>query len=166
MPTTYFPFTPAPVGPPYLFQPTLDGQSHAARVYWNWFGQRWYIALTAVGGALVFNQALVGSSPAVNIQSLAWLNGTVTLIAAAPHAFAIGQTIDLTMRDCAPDAYNGIFRALVIDAVTITYPLAENPGDTTALGQGSYDINLAGRYFRDSTLVFRQGTQQFEVFSP
>jgi hypothetical protein len=47
------------------------------------------------------------------------------------------------------------------------YPLAQPPAEQPLkLGRATYDINLAGGYFVTSHLVFRQATQQFEVWSP
>jgi hypothetical protein len=42
------------------------------------------------------------------------------------------------------------------------YSLAANPGTATGFGALTYDISLVSGYF-DSTLVFRQPNQQFEV---
>jgi hypothetical protein len=166
MPTTYYTFTPQPTGVPFQFQPTLDGNVYAATVKWNAFGQRWYIALQTINGTPVFNQALVGSQPAVQIQSLDWENGSVTMVCAFPHTFKVGDTNIISVRECLPDGYNGSFLAYALDQRTLVYPLAQPPGPATKIGLTTYDINLAGGYFKQSTLVFRQGTQQFEVFSP
>ena len=168
MPTQFFAFTPQPslTGVPYEFQPTLDGLAYAASVKYNKFGQRWYIALTTTAGVPIFNQALIGSPPAVSIQSLSWANGAVTMKCVLPHSFKVGDTNIITVRNCLPDAYNGTFLAYALDGFTLVYPLASPPGNATAFGLTSYDINLAGGYFNQSTMVFREGTQQFEVFSP
>lgn len=168
MPTTYYAFTPQPslTGVPFEFQPTLDGNAYAASVKYNLFGQRWYIELTTTAGVPIFNQALIGSQPAVAIQSLSWANGAVTMVCAFPHTFRVGDTNNITVRGCLPDAYNGRFLAYALDDVTLVYPLASPPGNATQLGLTSYEINLAGGYFNQSTMVFREGTQQFEVFAP
>ena len=166
MPTQFYAFTPQPVGTPYSFAPTLDGGTYQATVKWNHFAQRWYIALTTDNGTPVFNQALVGSQPAVAIQSLEWENGFVSIRCVFPHTFKVGDTNIISVRGCQPDAYNGTFLAYAFDAFTLVYPLAGPPGGAVKLGLTSYDINLAGPYFTQSTLVFRQGTQRFEVFSP
>lgn len=165
MPTQYFTFTPQPKGP-YQFQPTLDGNDYQAEVKWNIFGQRWYISLDAPNGIRVFNQALVGSQPAIAIQSLDWENGFVSMRCVFPHNFKAGDTNNIVVRGCLPDAYNGTYLAYAFDATTLVYPLGEPPGQAVTLGLASYEINLAATYFRFSTLVFRQGTQQFEVYSP
>lgn len=163
MPTNYYSFTPQPLGPPYEFQPTLDGNVYRATVQWNAFGQRWYIALVTTNGQPIFNQALVGAAQAVEIQSLTWENGAVTMVCAFPHTFKAADTNNIVVSGCAPDAYNGEFLAYALDDRTLVYPLADPPGDAVNLGLVGYQINLAGGYFQQSTLVFRQGTQQFEV---
>lgn len=163
MSTTYYSFTPQPTGIPFQFQPTLDGVVYAASVQWNAFGQRWYISLATMNGLPIFNQALVGSMPAVQIQSLNWANGQVTMVCAEPHTFNIGDTNIISVSGCLPDAYNGKFLAYATDLLTLVYPLAQAPGNATGIGLMTYDIDLANTYFNTSTLVFRQGTQQFEV---
>lgn len=57
---TTFNFSPSEVAP-YQFQPTLDGQVYNAVVTWNVFGQRYYLNLYDLTGALVLATAMVGS---------------------------------------------------------------------------------------------------------
>lgn len=170
MPITFYPFTPQPTSPPFEFQPTLDGNDWGAVVTWNAFGQRWYITLSNASAQRVFTQALIGSPEAVDLQTVTWANGRVFITGIIPWStlgFVPGVTYEITVRNCLPDAYNGRrLQALAHDEVTLSYPLAVPPGNAIGLGQGSYDIDMAGLYFKTSTLVFRQGTQQFEVFSP
>lgn len=166
MPTTFITFTPQPRGIPFQFQLELDGVGYLATVKWNAFGQRWYVSLVSNNGVPIFNQALIGSTEAVQIQSLSWENGLVTMKCAFPHSFKVGDTNNITVRGCAPDLYNGTFLAWAQDLETLVYRVATPPGEASLLGVTSYEINLAGGYFQQSRLVFRQGTQQFEVFSP
>lgn len=166
MPTTYYTFSPQPTGVPFQFQPTLDGLTYGAAVQWNQFGKRWYLALSTIDGQPIFNQALVASQPAIAIQSITWDNGWATVRCVFPHTFKIGDTNILTVRDCLPNGYNGTYLMQAFDLNTLIYALPIPPGDATALGRVTYDINLAGGYFRQSMLVYRQGTQQFEVYSP
>jgi hypothetical protein len=63
----------------------------------------------------------------------------------------------------APDAYEGPFECLITGPSSFTFQVAPNPGPATALGTASYDINLVDQYFDTTILVFRDGTQQFEV---
>lgn len=86
--TTFTAFAPSPSAP-FQFTPTLDGQQYSVVIVWNMFGQRWYMNLSTLTGALVLSRSLVGSPP-------------------------------------------------------------------------DYDINLVSGYFK-STLVYRAGTDQFEV---
>jgi hypothetical protein len=170
MATTFYTFQPTPAGIPFQFQPTLDGNVYLATVRWNVFGQRWYIALDANNGVPVFNQALISSMPAVDLQTGRWENGRAYLQGIVPWVtlgFEPGITYDITVRGCLPEAYNGrMLPALAHDEFTLSYPLPTPPGDMTKLGQGSYDTNMAGGYFRESSLVYRESTRQFEVFSP
>lgn len=57
---TAFHFSPS-VNANFTFQPTLDGNVHDAIVTWNLFGQRFYLNLYDLSGALVVCRALVGS---------------------------------------------------------------------------------------------------------
>lgn len=159
--TAYFDFQPASTGP-FQFQPTLDGSIYTAIVVWNLFGQRYYVNLYSLGGALVFSVPLIGSPVGLNIETMTWSLGTVTVQTIDPHGYKIGTTLALNLSGCAPDPYNGDVRALVTAPDTITFPLAKDPGSATALGVLNYNISLAAGYFT-SSLVFRLANQQFEV---
>ena len=160
--TTYFQFVPNSQAP-FAFQPTLDQQQYAATVSWNLFGQRWYINVNQLTGELVFSLPLLGSPDGVSIESATWAFGTVTAVTSRPHNYTVGQTVELTLTGFAPDAYNGVVLAFIVDAMTFTYSIAGNPGPTTQLGSEIYNLNLAGGYFTTSTLVYRESSQTFEV---
>lgn len=160
--TTYFQFAPN-VQAPYTFQPTLDGQGYTASVTWNLYGQRWYLNINQLTGPLIVARALLGSPDGTRIQSLTWASGAITAVTSEPHEYTTGQTIDITITGCAPDAYNGIVQALIVDAFSFKYSLASDPGDVTQLGAQIYNINLVAGYFSESTMVFRASNQVFEV---
>lgn len=160
--TTFFPFVPN-VQAPFAFQPTLDGTAYAATVTWNLFGQRWYVNVNQQDGTLVFSLPLLGSPDGVAIESATWAFGIVTIVTARPHTYTVGQTVAVTISGCAPDAYNGVVLAFIVDALTFTYPLAANPGDITQLGAEIYNLNLSAGYFTTSTLIYRGSSQTFEV---
>lgn len=162
---TTYPFTPAPAptSPPFQFQPTLDGEQYTASVTWNLGAQRWYLTLQDLGGNLIFTRSIPGSPAGVTLQSLSWGSGTVHAVAAVPHGQAIGSTVNLTVSGVTPDAYNGLFPVLSTGPLTLDYPLADNPGASSAPGMASYDVDLVWGYFQTSTMVFRQAAQQFEV---
>jgi hypothetical protein len=162
--TTYFNFQPPALGAPvFEFQPTLDGQSYTASVPWLLFGQRWYLSLRALNGTLIFFRSLIGSPPGRALQTLSWQNGYVSATTTAPHGYAVGQQIELTISGCTPAALNGTFPCLVTGPNSFSYALAQDPGIATTLGLASYDVNLAWGFFQQSSLVFRTATQQFEV---
>lgn len=160
--TSYFPFVPN-VQAPFTFQPTLDQVQYLASVVWNLFGQRWYLQLTQQDGVPVFTKPLVGSPDGVPIESVSWAFGTVTAITERPHNYTVGQIVEVTISGCLPDAYNGVVLAFIVDGHTFTYELAADPGDATQLGSEIYNINFGAGYFTDSTLVFRESSQTFEV---
>lgn len=159
--TTFVNFSPSPQSP-FQFQPTLDGDVYSGIVTWGLFGRRYYLNLFTLGGVLIFSLPLIGSSVGVEIQSITWERGFVTVTTAAAHGYRIGATLDLTISGAAPDSLNGKFPALITSQDTFRFPLAADPGDATALGIVSYDINIAAGYF-NSTLVYREPNSQFEI---
>jgi hypothetical protein len=160
--TTFFNFQP-PKQSNFQFSPTLDGQPYTAVVPWLLFGQRWYLALLQLNGALVFYRSLVGSPLGFILETLSWQAGAALAQTSAAHGFRNGQTVELTVSGCSPDAYNGAFPCLITGPDTFSYPLPGNPGAASVLGGAAYNLNLAGGYFRTSSLVFRPATMQFEV---
>lgn len=160
--TTFFNFVPSSVAP-FSFSPTLDGQVHKVVVTWALFGARYYINVYALNGTLVLARSLVGSPTGVAIQSLAWALGKVTARTSAAHGYKFGTIVGITVSGALPAAYNGLVRATITGPDTFTYPVPTNPGAATAFGNASYDINLVGGYFANSSMVFRQANQQFEV---
>lgn len=160
--TTITPFVQAP-NAPFQFQPTLDGQVYTAVVTWLLFGRRYYINLFAQNGQRVFTLPLIGSPVGKPIQSLTWAAGWVTAVTSEPHGYEVLNTIALTVKGCSPDEYNGRKRVLVTKANEFSYLVNADPGPVSSLGIVSYDVNLAGGYFNESSLVFRDSLQQFEV---
>lgn len=158
---TYYDFTPS-VDAPFQFQPVLDGTTYTIILSWGLFRRGYVVNCFALDGTLVFSVPLVGSPTGVELQSLSWVLGTVTAVAAVPHGFTPASTVRLTIDGAAPDAYNGTFDALIIDAVSFSYNVAANPGDATSFGTASRNQNIAGGYF-ESTLVYRTANGQFEV---
>jgi len=160
--TTYFDFVPSPVQA-FQFEPEFDGQIYTAVVRWSLFGARWYLGLFNSDGGLVFNLPLVGSTDALQVNAVEWAHGYVTLRLAQPHNYPRLATIDLTLTGFLPVTYNQRVRAFVNSPETLQYPSATDPGTVTTLGVVDNPINLVGGYFTESTLVFREANQQFEV---
>lgn len=163
---TFINFVPTKNSPPFQFQATLDGEIYNVVITWNLSGQRFYFNVYDLSQNLILCRALVGSPAGFNVESLSWANGYVTLTTVDPHGFNISDTVQLTVSDCAPAAYNGQFNCFVTGATTMEYPLSADPGDSTGLGLVACGINLVGsNYFTKSSLVFLQEAQQF-VISP
>lgn len=59
-PVATFDFVPT-TNATFTFQPTLDGQVYNVIVTWNLFGQRFYVNIYELGGALVVSLPLIGS---------------------------------------------------------------------------------------------------------
>lgn len=159
---TTYPFIPTNAGP-FQFQPVLDGASRNAIILWNVDGQRWYFNLLDGDGTRLLTRALVGSPTGFDLQTLSWARGYADAVAAVPHGLPIGATVNLTVRGCSPDALNGKVQVFVKDAASFTYPIADDPGPTTAVGSASFDVDLVEGYFDVSTVVFREASATFEV---
>jgi hypothetical protein len=159
--TAFYQF--APSSTPFQFQPTLDGSVYNCTVTWNLFGVRYYLNINALDGTLITSRGLVASPVGVAIQNIQWSNGAATVTTVKPHGYRIGSIVDLTLTDNVPAAYSGLFECLVTGSGTFSFLVAPNPGTPTQLGTASYDIDLAGQYFTTTQIVFRDGTQQFEV---
>ena len=168
MTTTFFNFTPSSAAP-FQFQPVLDGQPYSATVPWLLFGRRYYLNLFALDGTQILLTGLNGSPIGIQIGSLSWANGTVSATTIAPHGYKTARSIMLTIAGCAPNAYNGLVKALITGPSSFSWPLAINPGPASVFGNANYDINLIGGVekedgtFFSSTLVFRAQNSQFEV---
>ena len=145
--TTYFPFAPTNQAP-FQFQPTLDDATYNAVVTWNLFGQRWYVTVSALDGTPQFSLPLIGSPVGAILESLTWDSGFVTAVALAPHGFAIGSDVPIEVVGAAPAALSGTFLCHVVDPLTFTFPLASDPGTTTAPGTAYFNISLSAGYFR------------------
>jgi hypothetical protein len=148
---------------PFQFQPTLDGQVYSARVIWNLFGQRYYVELSGLDGSLIFLLPLIGSPTGVQVESFSWSKNRVHVVTAEPHGYTVGDTLGLTISGCVPIEYNGYVFGLILSDNEFSYPANVDPGLATVLGNVDYDANLAGGYFSESTLVFREASQQFIV---
>lgn len=169
--TTFTTFQPPPNNS-FSFQPTLDGNSCDAVVWWNVDGQRWYVSVTQQNGQSLFNLPLIGSPQPKLISSLTWANGIVKAATIDPHGFKFLSTFPLTLSGNSPEAYNGIFDCFITGDNTFTYKLAANPSglaavsskdEATALGIVSFDINIGAGYLSESTFVYRPTSNQFEV---
>lgn len=151
----------------FQFQPTLDGNVYLAIVTWGLWDQRFYLGVYAQDGTVIFNEPVVGSPTGLPVQALDWENGAVTVTTLFPHNYKIGSLHTLTVAGCAPDAYNGQnLQCLATGPDTLQFSLAADPGDPTAFGSISYNIDLVGAYFDTTTLIFRDQTQNFEITNP
>jgi hypothetical protein len=162
---TYIPFQPTNSAP-FAFSPELDGNIYNATVTWLLYGARWYLNLYDVNGNWIFTEGLVPSPPGIPIQAATWAGGSVTITTTVPHGYRPGAIISLTVAGMSPDAYNGRWSMMATGVATLRFALSANPGVATAYGALSYDVDLVGGYFTTSTLVFRDGTSQFEVTNP
>lgn len=160
--TTVVDFQPSSTAtPPFQFQATLDGAQYNVTCTWNVFGQRWYVNVYDLSGNLIVARSMVGSG--AKIQGvLTWANWTATAALQSPHNVPIGSVANIDVSGTGL-SYDGSWRALAVDAQTLTFTLQTDPGQYGVTGNVSQDVNLVGGYFQTSTLVYRSGTQQIEV---
>ena len=179
MTTQYVNFTPNATSV-FQFQGVFDGNTCSITVLWGLFGQRWYVQLKDISGSLVFYLPMIGSSTSIATSSIVWNSTTrlVTITTTVPHLIKVGSITKLTLYGAQPVTFNGIFYMVATSPTTLTYKLSVDPGIsieiinnpvsddvTLSITQGfiSYDINIVGGYFTNTSLVFRQQTQQFEI---
>jgi len=81
----------------------------------------------------------------VEISTITWSGGTVTVTTASPHGLPSGTTSG-TIYGCTPTAYNGSYTFTRTGASTFTYPLASNPGTITVLGYTPFDSASQGAW--------------------
>ena len=172
--TTVTDFSPsATANPPFQFQPTLDGAQYVVTTTFNIFGNRWYINLFDLSGNLLICRPLVGSGAKIQAV-LAWADWTATAALATPHNIPVGAVANVEVTDTGLP-YDGFWRALAIDPLTLTFQLSTDPQQYGITGNVSQDVNLIGGQpssydsngnpltFFSSTLIYRTSTQQFEV---
>lgn len=157
---TTFPFTPSPLQN-QTFNPTLGGQTYTAVVTWNLFGQRWYLNLNDSNGNLIISTALVASQDPQQIASITWDQNVVTVVTASPHWMPIGSSARIYVSGNVPEAYNGLVLVNVLDAVTFTYELNEDPGLNTVLGTYGSVVDLSAGLVPGSMLLFYASAMQF-----
>ena len=70
----------------------------------------------------------------LNISSLTWSAGVVTLATSTAHGITVGNTTEITVSGAVPTGYNGTFTATASTTTNLTYSLAVNPGTETTPG--------------------------------
>ena len=94
-------------------------------------------------------------APAVNLSNLVWAAGVVTATTATAHGIPVGQSVDIVVTGCTPTGYNGTYTATSVDSVTLTYPLAVNPGSITV--EGEFILGSQAELVAMATTFFAQG---------
>jgi len=70
----------------------------------------------------------------INISSITWSTGVVTVNTVSAHTIPVGQVVQGTIAGAAPSGYDGTFACTGVTTTQFTYPLASNPGTETTLG--------------------------------
>lgn len=95
-------------------------------------------------------------APALAITSMSWASSLVTVITAAPHGFANGSTLWVTITGAVPTAYNGNWLVTVTTNSHFTFALVSNPGSETT--PGTYQVTSAAELQQMGTTFFAQGS--------
>lgn len=96
---------------------------------------------------------------ALALSSITWTTNVATATTAAPHGFAISDTLQITIAGATPSQYNGTFLATITGASTFTYPLLSNPGGSTS-APGTYTPEDVAELVAMVTTFFAQGGNQ------
>lgn len=95
------------------------------------------------------------------ISALTWLAAVATAVTAAAHGYTIGDVVPIVVAGAVPAGYNGTFQGTVVDTVTITYPLATNPGLSPASTPGTINLGAVGELAAmNATFWAQQGVFQ------
>jgi hypothetical protein len=95
----------------------------------------------------------------IAITSLTWTSNVVTVVTSGDHGIPTGTVLEVEISGAVPTGYNGKFAGTVVDAVTITYPLATNPG-ASAETHGFFQIYSAVELAAMAATFFAQGKNQ------
>ena len=95
------------------------------------------------------------SSP-IAISAIAWSTNVVTVTTASAHGIPTGDTVQVVIAGCVPTGYNGTFAGTSTGASTLTYPLLDNPGVETTLGE--FQLNSALELLAMGNTFFAQGS--------
>jgi hypothetical protein len=95
----------------------------------------------------------------LTISSITWSSGTALVTAGAtiPGRTA-GDVFTTTIAGVTPAGYNGLVRATVTGANTLTYALLSNPGAQTVAG--TYTVPGVGELVAQMNTFYAQGSQQ------
>lgn len=85
---TIIPFAPGP-STPVQFSATLDGAQYTVIVTWNLSGQRWYVNIYTLKGALVWTQAAVQSTAAAPTNLAPFTTASALVFYEASNAFVV-----------------------------------------------------------------------------
>ena len=88
--TTFVDFAPSQSAA-FQFQPTFDGTTYTVIVTWNVFGQRYYVNVYTVQGALIYVMPLIGSPADYDISMNAGYFATTFIFREKNQQFEIGD---------------------------------------------------------------------------
>lgn len=96
-------------------------------------------------------------SPSLVITSATWTTGVVTLDLSGNHGITTGETVQGVVAGVSPVGYNGTFEVTAVDANTLTYALASNPGSAVLTAASKFTLGAAVELTAMANTFFAQG---------
>jgi hypothetical protein len=158
--TTLIDFTPSATSLFTFLAQLGGGNYYNIAVPWNPFGERWYIKVSDLSNNVILHRAIAQSGP--KFQSVCtWNDGVGTAALSGSHNVRVGELANARISQTNTD-FDGLYSALAIDPLTMTFPLAVDPQVTGPVtGRLDFPLDLLAGYGIGS-LFFWPANQQFE----
>jgi hypothetical protein len=160
--TTVIPFRPSNIKAP-SFTANLDGADYTCIATWNLAAQRYYLNVYDLDNNWIITVPIFASPPGdpVDVISYNPLSGLVTVTRRYAFRHRPGTIIRYTLSGFQPNTYNGLFRCLILDDLSFSFPVQTDPGQATVLGTVNRILNMVAGLFQFSTLIYRNNC--FEI---
>ena len=172
--TTLVPFVPSNMSAP-SFAAILDGATYNVVLTWNISAKRYYVNIYDNAGTWIVTTPLVTTPTGEAIASVSYDTaiGVITATKVAGLWKKPGTMVDYTLSGFDPASLNGLRRCLTVRPPAIqedgsgvryeafTFPFPSDPGTVAILGSANRLMNMVAGVFKQSTLVYRNGS--FEV---
>lgn len=146
---------------PFAFLAALaNGAQYNIAVRWNAFGERWYLTVSDLSNTVIAHRAIAQSGP--KFQGVfTWVEGVGAAALSGAHNVRVGELANARISQTNTE-FDGLYRALAVDAQTMTFPLATNPNVSGPVtGKLDFPLDLLAGYGIGS-LYFHASTAQFE----
>jgi hypothetical protein len=96
-------------------------------------------------------------------KKLTVYSGCVVVETVRPHGYEFMATVELTLSDAQPANLNGLKSCFITGPTTYRFETMETFSSVLDYGRTDYNINLVQNYMSESTVVFRENTQNYEI---